>query len=378
MDADVIVIGGGVLGTSLAYHLGLRAQRVVLLERETQLGCHASGKNAGMFRQLYRHPQLTEWAARSRESWPEILREQCFQMTGSFVCGRAVPEHHQNLFLDCELQSESGGMLSGVYTETDGLLDSPLYLLNLRKLLPKNYVQVICGAEVVSTTRKQEHHSSAKGSGGFWEVSTVSGDCFAAPLIVNAAGAWLNRFLDSEYCVDALPYARHLFVVNGWKRAGLSDTDLLKQVDNIGFFWDEFKGWYLRSWGRDERLVSSCDRIPAHPETFVAPPDLSENLAETLLLALPQTAPSLAIGRQWFCFRTYTEDQLPIWGFDQRVPGLFWLGAFGGFGMSTSFAATGDAAELIVSGKGIDCLDFLPDRTALTSPPEFSPERVPL
>ncbi|MCB0346448.1 MAG: FAD-binding oxidoreductase, partial [Bdellovibrionales bacterium] len=65
---EVVIIGAGILGISLAYHLARRGRTVVVLERESTYGAHASGKTAGMFRQLYRNPQLTEWAKRSRES----------------------------------------------------------------------------------------------------------------------------------------------------------------------------------------------------------------------------------------------------------------------------------------------------------------------
>ncbi len=49
--ADVVVIGGGIIGASIAYHLaGLGAGRIVLLEREHLLGTGSTGRCAGGFR----------------------------------------------------------------------------------------------------------------------------------------------------------------------------------------------------------------------------------------------------------------------------------------------------------------------------------------
>src|SRR5512143_784216 len=47
-SADIVVIGGGCMGTSTAYHLTQRgAGRVLLLEREKLLGMGSTGRNAG-------------------------------------------------------------------------------------------------------------------------------------------------------------------------------------------------------------------------------------------------------------------------------------------------------------------------------------------
>ena len=64
----------------------------------------------------------------------------------------------------------------------------------------------------------------------------------------------------------------------------------------------------------------------------------------------------LQIGKSWHCFRTYTEDKLPIWGFDPNTNGLFWLAGFGGLGMSTSFGATFDASQAL-QNKAVNVTD---------------------
>jgi D-arginine dehydrogenase len=361
MNFDVIIIGGGVLGVSAAYHLSKQNKRVLVLEREQLLGTHASGKNAGMFRQLYRHPQLTEWAYRSRLNWPEEIKEKTFKETGSYVVGRTIPNHHQFLFQQKNLsilkQVENSELtvtedVSAVFTESDGLLDSCSYLQMLFKATDKNLATFKLNTEVTNLEKTAE----------LWEVETKTGEKFSAPWVINCAGAWINKFLYNEFSsikLNTNAFARHLFVVEGWDKNYMPEN-------KCGFYWDEINSWYLRNWSESERLVSICDRAKADPDNFSHQQHLNEKVSKKLLSALPQQAEKLNLGRSWHCFRTYTEDQLPVWGEDPTYSGLFWLAAFGGFGMSTSFAASEDAALYISKGINNVEKDFLPIRVQET------------
>ncbi len=354
MNYDVVIIGGGALGVALAYHLSRSGSQLktAVLEREPLLGVHASGKNAGMIRKLYRHAELTEWTERSTRTWPANVRDRCFVETGSFVAGRTLPGHHAELFAERSATIDGARSVDGVLCPTDGLLDSPLYLSALRSLVGP-HAQIRPRHEVMVVERAGSH----------WEVETRCGFRAKAPWVVNASGAWINRILAPSLSVEALPYARHLFVVDGW------DRDYMP-APGTGFYWDEREGWYMRRWDEHTRLVSSCDRIPALPETFVPPPNTLTNLAETVTRALPTASARLGVTRHWHCFRTYTQDQLPIWGEDPRAKGLFWLAAFGGFGMSTSFAAAADAAEVISGRRTVRHPDFSPLRVECAYPPQ--------
>lgn len=352
MKTDVIIIGAGVLGVSLAYHLAQANKSCVVIEREKIPGVHASGKNAGMFRQLYRHPQLTDWASRSLKLWPEELRQAAFKKTSSYIVGRQSPAHHSAIFADRHLRLGSPFQeveVSAVFTESDGLIDPGIYLNTLYRMIDKSVVSIKFGETVINL-----HHDSRN-----WIVRTNMGLTISAPHIVNAAGAWLNSFLvgNSHFlAVSTQAYARHLFVTKGWDIGYMPASD-------CGYFWDEVQDWYLRKWSADERLVSVCDRFPADPDTFAERLEVREVLAEKLLLVIPGIAPRLSIGQSWCCFRTYTEDQLPIWGPDPLAHGVFWLAAFGGFGMSTSFAASFDAARYLCGRKVEVTSDFSPTRT---------------
>lgn len=347
-DAEFLIIGAGVLGVSLAYHLGRCRKRVIVIEREATPACHASGKNAGMFRQLYRHPALTDWAVRSRVTWPEEVKRHNFAETGSCIAGRTPPSHHETLFGERDFQRHNGTTVTAVSTPTDGLLDSPNYVNGLWALARRNSVNFKFGQSVKNII----YHNNN------WHVESTSGERFSSNCLINASGAWINKVLEENYShhtISATAYARHLFLVNNWSQGYMPTS-------NSGYFWDEEHNWYMRRWDQTSRLVSICDTEPATPEHYLASNRIEVELAEKLLDELGQEAHELRLGPGWHCFRTYTEDKLPVIGPDPDLPNYYWLAAFGGFGMSTSFAATYDLSNLLITGRNALSEDFLPVR----------------
>jgi len=354
MNFDVVIVGAGALGLALAYHLRNTGLSVLVIEREELPGTHASGKNAGMIRKLYRHEALTDWAQRSTELWPSELKKKCFRETGSLIVTRRRPGHHDELFQERLVALTRNGKkksVSAIFTQSDGLLDSPTYMTGLHKLAKAAGAEFRFREEVF----RIEHHDSR------WHVETIQGSTFAGTWLVNASGAWLTHVIDENFrrsLPEVRPYARHLFVVSGFPANFMPEP-------GVGFYWDEDQGWYLRQWDRSSRLVSICDRSPATPETFVPDPQLHESVSQVLIDALPKISKRLHISRAWHCFRTYTEDQLPLVGEDPTHRRFFWLGAFGGFGMSTSFAAAKDVCAYISEKDGGLPLEFSPVLTRL-------------
>lgn len=337
MKTDVTIIGAGMLGVSCAYHLAERGVAAVVVEREPVPAAHASGKNAGMFRQLYRHPQLTDWAVRSRSSWPKDVASEVFQQTGSLIVGRDVPKHHDELFSESPITDETGSV-PAVFTLTDGLVDSCGLIQGIISEIKKTKVSF--------RYRTALEHADYDGS--FWRLTLSSGEKIESQYLVNAAGAWAQTLFPAPL----QPYARHLFVIKGWK-------ELPEQLQNHGFYWNEQDGWYMRRWGKNEVLFSICDKAPATPETFTPNPEIQFSVAEKLTALFPKLFSNLSIARHWHCFRTYTEDQLPYFGFDKHLPTLFWLSAFGGFGISTGFSAGEDAAR-IIAGEPLKLVEIEP------------------
>lgn len=316
--SDVAVIGAGVLGLSVTHHLINKGHSVQVFEQEPFPAVHASGKNAGMFRQLYRSSQLTRWATRSRNTWVPEVREKAITEGVSFVRGRTLPTHDHSLF---SVQGD------GVECESDCLIDPGSYCSELVSTLgiKVNFSTKICSLTSVDS--------------GF-ELVDSSGKQYFASKVVNAAGAWAGELVSSKVPIRA--YARHLFLL----------SESLPCLRQYSWFWDEVDNFYTRRWGKDQSLFSVCDLEPAEPERYVPDSFKLTEVAEKLLKHFPDEAANIDVRRSWHCFRTYVEDQLPLFGEDPDLQNFFWLAAFGGFGMSTSWAAAEDLAGLI-SGESI-------------------------
>ncbi|UCB45229.1 MAG: FAD-binding oxidoreductase [Spirochaetota bacterium] len=71
---DVLIIGGGIMGCSLAYYLARKKIRVILVEK-SHVGAEASGRNAGGVRQQGRNPAELPLAMESVKMWPSLSKE---------------------------------------------------------------------------------------------------------------------------------------------------------------------------------------------------------------------------------------------------------------------------------------------------------------
>src|SRR5207244_9983622 len=70
--ADVVIVGGGVTGASIAYHLAQRGVRKILVLERKFLGAGGTGRSVGIVRQLYPTPETTQMVLRSEEHTSEL------------------------------------------------------------------------------------------------------------------------------------------------------------------------------------------------------------------------------------------------------------------------------------------------------------------
>lgn len=325
---DVIVVGGGILGLSLGYHLAGASRRVAVLERDPRPGLSASGRNAGMLRHSAEAPFLIDWAIESRTTWPREIRERAFRSTGSIIVGGQPPASHKELFAERTVHAREGDRdveRPGYFTAEDGLIDPPLFMAMLHEAAVRNGVDVVvnCAARSLDV-----------GANGDLELETAHAR-YRAPRIVLAPGSWSGAPTGPGALLASPPFnafARELFV--------LESAPNLDPLMSAGFYWDEEHGWYVRAYGADTVLVSVCEKIPvADTATFRPNSETRSRLRDVLRTYGPPVLSDRTPLRTWHCFRTFTQDSLPIVGDDPDVRGLSWLAGFGGFGMTTGFAA---------------------------------------
>ncbi|MEN3286771.1 MAG: hypothetical protein V7634_1071 [Bradyrhizobium sp.] len=202
---DAIIVGGGIHGCSTALHLCLAGLKPVLIEKD-YAGRHASGVNAGGVRQLARDVAEIPLSIRSMGIWEkiaELLDDDC----GFESHGQVLVAENEHELADCR---ERVTDLNGRGFTHEELIDGT----ELRRLVPA--VAESCPGGVVSrrdgaaqparTTTAFRRAAQVQGAivregvaatnirkeNGLWHVD-VGSESYAAPVLVNAAGAWAGR-----------------------------------------------------------------------------------------------------------------------------------------------------------------------------------------
>ncbi|TDJ69470.1 MAG: FAD-binding oxidoreductase, partial [Planctomycetota bacterium] len=167
----------------------------------------------------------------------------------------------------------------------------------------------------------------------------TDGPVLEADTTVIAAGGWAGRLGERAGSRLALtPLRRHLLV-----------TQVDGRVDpRWPIVWDERAGFYARP-ESGGLLLCACDQTEVDPDACVADPGVKATIARKALRLLPGFANAGAT-HFWAGMRTFAGDADPVIGPDADVPGLFWVAALAGHGMSTS-AAVGQRAARALLGE---------------------------
>jgi sarcosine oxidase subunit beta len=225
--ADVIIIGAGVHGTSLAFHLARRGVKSIVLEKNF-VGAGATGRSSGLVRMHYDVRQDTELAWVSFQyfrNWKEMVGGECgFTRTGflQLVASHDIPTlkanvaMHQHIGVPVVLVgAEDVRRLAPAFATDD--IEVAAYEPESGHAMPADTAAALMNAARQDGSRLIQDCpvigitvSGGKVSG----VQTPQGD-FSAPIVVNAAGPWAGK-LNQMVGLD-LPYDtwRHdtMFVV---------------------------------------------------------------------------------------------------------------------------------------------------------------------
>lgn len=335
---DVVIVGGGIAGLSLASALGKECS-VALVEAEHTLAFHTSSRSARQLIPSYGPPVVQELTIRTLElmrardeNLPEpVLTPRGFMLVGDEEKVKAEASgnmhtitHAEALQLCPVLKPDSftaAGLDSGSYG-----CNAPLLLDDHRKRAEAAGVDIFTGARV--------HSAQRIGSG--WEVGAGT-EGFQAGVVVNAAGAWADELavISGVEKLGLQPYRRTAAIVN-------VRTPLAPQTPMVCAADDSF---YFRPEG-DQVLVSPSEHVPSGAEDARPYAGDVDKLIDTL-----NTVTTLGIhsvDRSWTGLRTEAADGIPVVGFDAEAPGFFWLAGQGGYGFQTSSAVAELAAGLIL------------------------------
>lgn len=349
--ADLIVVGAGMAGAAAAAHLAVD-RRVVLLERESQPGYHSTGRSAALFTETYGNRAIRILTSASRafyEAWADGFTEHpilkprgslMFAMPGQEALFDAAWEDLSALdprvrTLDA---AEARAMVPvlrpdhvmGAIYEPDAM-DIDVHELHqgYLRLLRRCGGRVVTDAEVTALLRLA----------GIWTAATTGGD-FAAPIVVNAAGAWADVVggLAGLPPIGLVPKRRTALTIVPPTDI---DTGAWPMTGDIG---DTF--YFKPDAGR--LLVSPADETPM-PPCDVQPDELDVAIAIDRLMKAT-TLEVTRVERKWAGLRSFVADKTTVCGFDPLAEGFFWLAGQGGYGIQTAEGMARCAAALIRHG----------------------------
>ncbi len=346
---EAIIIGGGIAGLATAFHLAGRGWTgLCLVEREPALASHSSGRNAAIYRQLDDDASGVQLALRTAEllnEGPGGLQQDWLAKTGGVYAAsslqplQALAAHAEPMGVSAELvegeQLEAragvlsgGGARHGLWVEGDGVIDIHAVTEALARAVRGAGVRVKtgCGVERILCEGPQ-----------VCGVELDDGTALSAARVVNAAGAWSAGLGEAVGApLPLTPLRRHLAVL---------DAEL---PANSPVVWNLGEEVYFRP-ETGGLLASPCDETEWQPCVPPTSLDALELLGEKLRAVAPSLA-DLRVRRSWACLRTFAPDRQFVAGADPRLAGLYWLGGFGGRGMTEGLAA-GEVLACVMDGE---------------------------
>jgi len=372
--ADVIVIGAGIAGASVAYELAASG-RVLLLERESQPGYHTTGRSAALFTETYGNALMRALTRASKTFLGQppagFASTALLAPRGTLLVARAeqLPAlrcaHDECSVLVDNLTWCSGdevcarvpcfapGQVAAGLLEPDAM-DIDVHALQhgfLRGLRARDGV-LVCNAEVRALARY----------GGNWRAQTAAGE-FEAPLLVNAAGAWADEIgrLAGASPVGLVPKRRTAITFSPPAGVSIERWPAVIDIDEDWYFKPD-AGRILAS-PADETPSPPCDAQPDEYDVAM----LVDRLTRFTTLKVPR------IHARWAGLRSFVTDKTIVAGFDERAPGFFWLAGQGGYGIQTAPAVARAAAALLngvalpadLADLGVDAAALSPARPSL-------------
>ena len=352
---DVLIVGAGLAGTSLAWHLaGDRSVR--LLEQGTQIGAEASAQNAGMQRRLAHDRVERQLACRAGE-WladPPPGFEAGIRSTG----GVLLLEHDDPRWDTAIADLRGRGVrvddgVSGV-PALDGATWARAWTLPDEAQLDAHHLVSRFWHGARAQGARLQLRCRVSGlvveGGRVIGVHTPDGPIHAGSVVL-ATGAWSAKLAHDHGLIRPLAaLARHLLHTAPHPLSSPAHP----------WVWFDDAGIYARPEGGGW-LLSPCDEALAHPQPGPGSAGPVDPLFRALASAkLSAHLPSLAdaqIRSGWTGLRTFTPDRRPLLGEDPDLPGLFWATGLGGFGLSCSFAA-GEALAALLTEQPVPWLDL--------------------
>ena len=393
--ADVVIIGGGIMGTSLAFGLTqLGVRDVIVVERRT-LAAGASGRTGALLRQHYTNvPEATlaHLSLQTYTNWDDIVGGNCgFVRTGAIVTVSTsggdvvnIERMRRNIAMQNrvgiasevisaaryeELQpfAQMNDVVVAAYERDSGYVDALAATRGMADAAIRNGARIAEGLTVTGIMT---------GSEGVTGVETNGGPIYSNT-VVCAAGAWSVPLL-SAIGVEVPIEAQRVQVVVLSRPFDMPETGTMTYVDTSA-------GFFCRNAGPNRTLAGvgggEFHNI-VNPFEYDDRMDLGfdEAVKTSLALRMPSMARATTL-YGYACLYDMTPDLHPILGSAGGPDGLHLMLGFCGAGFKKGPAIGQCMAELIVNGQSstVDLSPFLLSRyTSETWQEPWSPDEYSL
>ena len=355
--ADVVIIGGGIVGSSIAYHLvSAGCKNVLVIERETAQGKGSTGKSMGGVRAQFSTPvniQMSLYSIPFYATFEERLGYPCDYRPQGYLFCATHEKHMAYLRANYEKQVAMGlknvrliggaeirGMfpqlrgddiVGGSFCSTDGFVDPHSAMIGFMTWAADRGAMLWKNATVSGISRRN----------GSFEVATTR-DTVSTRAVVNCAGAWaagIAKMVGIELPVEPL-------------RRMLVPTEPFDQFPHTApMIIDMSTGFHFRPESRGFLLAwNDPEETPGYKMDF------EPSFIEKILTRAADRVPvfeNVAVNpkRAWAGLYEMTPDHHPILGESPDVPGFFFANGFSGHGVMHSPATGKILSNLILTGK---------------------------
>ena len=309
INASALIIGGGVMGVSLAYHLSEMGWKDVILTERNDLTHGSTWHAAGLCTHFAHNPTVQELRATSVRLYRDILTElmghDCgFHPSGAMRITRN-PDRMDEFAHVAGLSDFTGyplrlltpddiaelhpltqldGLIGGIYEPDDGHVDPSSVTNAMGSIATSRGVSILRYNPVVNISRDQDH----------WVVETEK-ETIKAQHIINAAGTWgweIGAMMGLN--IPSVPVLHQYLVTD-------TVPDVAKRIQNnapeLPIIRDPEESWYVRQ-ERDGLILGpyekdaktwSVDGVPPEFGADLMPPDLDavEHIIEAAMVRIP-------------------------------------------------------------------------------------------
>ncbi len=353
MNADVLIIGAGLMGASTALQLAKRGCRCIVIDKASP-GRHASGSNAGGLRQLNRDPAEIPLARAAAKMWHTIESLVDSDCDARFPGQLRIAENQSDME---KLEQRAALVRSLGYQHEQIIGKKELYQL-VPALAPHCVGALICREDgfarpyhaLTAFRRKAESlgvifHSATEVQtieqlGGGWKIETSKGE-FNSSILVNCAGAWAGKI--AEMLDEKVPLEPKALMLMVTERLPHFVDPVMGAVSRKLSFKQMQNGTLIIGGALVAKLDFSEEKTDINWQQLV-------ESANTVLHFFPQLK-DVRIVRAWAGIEGFLPDNIPIIGASLGKNNAYHALGFSAHGFQLSPVIGLILSQLILDGK---------------------------